>query len=534
MYTARTFRVLTTVGVTCSLLIAACGSDPTTTADSVAPTAPASTDAGARATSAPAPVTTKPAPSTPPTTAAPTTPVPTSGADVTMEEFQRDVAEICAPGVAALAALPPSDGTIETVQAQLAMLRDAAAGRMNAQDVAIPAALEPQMDEVLDLVAAGDAAFAESEAAAASGDGILAAETMERNLDISKQIAVKYAIMGASCGPVEAERAAAAAMNVPLEGNPEQIGVGFGSVWASELDADTVVRIDAETGEILARIPVGESPLKVQPADGRMWVRTADAFVRIDPKTNTIDATLLKADVGPAANRNFAVDGTMWVCDGHQLHRYDPTSLERSATIDLDIDCDYVQAWDDLVVAWIYNDDPSLSADPAAAMIDPATNQVLATIPLPVDVLMPVVFDDRVFFAGNFNATGVVIDRADWTISATPDLGRIAHGGGDRHGRRLDLHSDRRRLPERCGGRRRDDVRSRRHHRAARPERARGRRRRVTLGRQRAHWGRPALRPGRLTRSGRRRRRQALAARRGSTQSGRTKWQVYPAGYRSR
>ena len=34
-------------------------------------------------------------------------------------------------------------------------------------------------------------------------------------------------------------------------------------------------------------------------------------------------------------------------------------------------------------------------------MIDPATNQVLATIPLPVDVIMPVVFDDRVFFAGN-------------------------------------------------------------------------------------------------------------------------------------
>ena len=46
----------------------------------------------------------------------------------------------------------------------------------------------------------------------------------------------------------------------------------------------------------------------------------------------------------------------MWVCDGHQLHRYDPTSLELVATIDIDIDCDFVQAWDDLVIAWIYND----------------------------------------------------------------------------------------------------------------------------------------------------------------------------------
>ena len=68
-------------------------------------------------------MTTKPAPSTPPTTAAPTTPVPTSGADVTMEEFQRDVAGFCDPLGAVLANLPPTDGTVETVQAQLAMLR---------------------------------------------------------------------------------------------------------------------------------------------------------------------------------------------------------------------------------------------------------------------------------------------------------------------------------------------------------------------------------------------------------------------------
>ena len=113
------------------------------------------------------------------------------------------------------------------------------------------------------------------------------------------------------------------------KGIPNRSALGFGSVWLSDLDGGKVVRIDADTGEILAKIDVGERPLKSQPADGRMWVRTADSFVRIDPNTNTVDATLLKADVGPATNRNYAVDGTMWVCDGRQLHRYDPTSLER-------------------------------------------------------------------------------------------------------------------------------------------------------------------------------------------------------------
>ena len=434
MYTARTFRVLTTVGVACSLLIAACGSDPTTTADSVAPTAPASTDEAAPATSSPAPVTTKPPPSTPPstavpTTAVPTTPVPTSGADVTMEEFQRDVAGFCDPLGAVLANLPPTDGTVETVQAQVAMIRAEADGVMKVDEVVVPAALQPEMDEIVELAVASDAALDNSEAAAAAGDGAVAAENMERYLEGTRGIAVRYGIMGATCGLVEADRAATAALSVPVEGNPEQISLGFGSVWLSDLDGGKVVRIDADSGETLAKIDVGEGPLKSQPADGHMWVRTADSFVRIDPNTNTVDATLLKADVGPATNRNYAVDGTMWVCDGRQLHRYDPTSVERLATIDLDIDCDYVQAWDDLVIAWVYNDDPSLSADPAAAMIDPATNQVLATIPLPVDVIMPVVFDDRVFFAGNFTSTAVVIDRADWSITSTPDLGRVSHGG---------------------------------------------------------------------------------------------------------
>ena len=63
-------------------------------------------------------------------------------------------------------------------------------------------------------------------------------------------------------------------------------------------------------------------------------------------------------------------------------------------------------------------------------MIDPATNGVLATVALPVDVLMPAILEDRVFFAGNGNPTAVVVDRATWTVASTHDLGRVTHGGG--------------------------------------------------------------------------------------------------------
>jgi hypothetical protein len=402
------------------LVISACSSDPTTTADLPAPTTAAAV-VTTRFTSSSAPVSA----ATPSTT---TPPVPSTVADVAMEAFASDVAELCAASPL-LASLPDSDGTVETAKAQIALLRDAEKA-MKVEDLVVPPALQPQQDAIIELDAAADVALADAEAAVAAGDGALAAKNVEVHLEIRKGIGVRYAIMGATCGPIEAERAASAALNVPLEGNPEQISLGFGSVWLSELDGGKVARIDPDTGEVLARIDVGARPLKLQPADGRMWVRTGDAFVRIDPNTNTVDATLRKADVGPAANRNYAVDGTMWVCDGRQLHRYDPTSLHLVATIDLDIDCDFVQAWDDLVIAWVYNDDPSLSADPAAAMIDPATNQVLATVPLPTDVMMPVVYDDRVFFAGNLTSKAVVVDRADWSISSTPDLGRVTHGGG--------------------------------------------------------------------------------------------------------
>ena len=65
----------------------------------------------------------------------------------------------------------------------------------------------------------------------------------------------------------------------------------------------------------------------------------------------------------------------------------------------------------------------------AAAFVDPATNQVLATVPLPVDVGYVAVLDDAVFFPSHGGSTAVVIDRATWTVTATPDLGVATAGG---------------------------------------------------------------------------------------------------------
>jgi DNA-binding beta-propeller fold protein YncE len=199
-------------------------------------------------------------------------------------------------------------------------------------------------------------------------------------------------------------------------------------MWVSQRNGTGVVRLDPGTGDVLATIDIGDSPVKLQPAGGRMWVRAGEAYVAIDPATNTVVATLAKSDVGPQANRSWAVDGAMWICDGQRLHRYDPTTVRPVAVVELGIDCGQVFATDDLVVAWTYNEDEGESGTSAAAFIDPATNQRIATVNLPVDVGVPVVLDGAVFFAGYAGSTAVVIDRATWSVAATPDLGRPTGG----------------------------------------------------------------------------------------------------------
>jgi hypothetical protein len=275
-----------------------------------------------------------------------------------------------------------------------------------------------------------DRALAEAERAAA-GDDVTAYDSVAVYTSLLQHAAALLTIAGAECG--DPQRATNATLNVPVPGM-HQVATGFGSVWTSSFNfGASINRVDANTGEVMATIDVGATPYKAQPADGRMIVRTANAYQAIDPATNTIVATLPKPDVGPAANRSWAVDGAMWICDGQRLHRYDPaTFAPTGTTIELGIDCGQVYATTDLLVAWTYNEDTGESGTATAVFVDPASNQVLATTALPMDATVPIVLDDAVFFPANSfvpdNAGNAVVDRATWTITSTPDYGRTIGG----------------------------------------------------------------------------------------------------------
>jgi hypothetical protein len=414
-------RRLGAIALCCALALAACSSADSTTES--APEAPLATSA------------TVAADTTQTSTAVTSTDAPTGPTEPAVDDSWRDdAAALCTDvGSVMMGIAPPSspDDVARYVRDH-SRVRDLVV----AADIEYPTELTEDPYDVPSLVDDVDKymtlALEHLEAGNVDGeeysDTALGSADFVR--DLTFQIGTVYTIAGVRCGLEDPARTADAALNVPIF-NAWQVSTGFDSVWVSDRANKQVHRVDPGTGEIEASIDVGSVPVRLQPADGRMVVRTADAYQFIDPALNTVVATLPKPAVGPAANRAWAVDGALWICDGQRLHRYDPTTLQPIAAIELGFDCGNVHATDDLVIPWTYNEDAGESGTSSAALVDPATNSVKGTIALPVDVGKPTVIDDIVFFPATEGSTSVVIDRATGTITSTPDIGRSYEHSSD-------------------------------------------------------------------------------------------------------
>jgi hypothetical protein len=405
--------------VVLALTLAACGAsdDDDEAAGDAAAAAPAPT-VDVRTTPAATPPGESSAPSTAPATTS--RPATTSTVD---DGWRQAAAAWCADGLEDYVARP----TFETASPAEVVAAVRAARNGSLESIEFPPELRRAPSDVMAVDRQQEALLTDAEAAVAAGDVDATIDLIEHYDTLLAHNAALITVAGAECVGDPA-RAAGASLNVPVP-NVWQVGTGFGSVWASQDFTDTVVRVDATSGDVRASFDVGARAVKSQPADGRMIVRTADAYVAIDPLTDTVVATLAKTDVGPAADRSWAVDGAMWICDGQRLHRYDPATFEPvGVVVELGIDCGQVYATADLVVAWPHNDDEGESGISAAAFVDPATNQLVATTPLPGDVLVPIVLDDAVFFPANLGTVSAVVDRATWQVTATPDYGRMTGG----------------------------------------------------------------------------------------------------------
>ncbi len=111
---------------------------------------------------------------------------------------------------------------------------------------------------------------------------------------------------------------------------PSAIATGFGSVWITDVVANTVIRMDEVTGIVTQEIAVGDSPTAVAVGTDGVWVANFnDATVtHIDPKTNRqVGQPII---VGGRPGGIAAGEGFVWVTrpESDSVIRIDPTESE--------------------------------------------------------------------------------------------------------------------------------------------------------------------------------------------------------------
>ena len=110
---------------------------------------------------------------------------------------------------------------------------------------------------------------------------------------------------------------------IPIGGGASAVAFGAGSVWVVASDAGQVDRVDPTTDGVVARIGVGNGPSAVAASDDAVWVAnfSDDSVTRIDPSTSAVLGTAVPVGDGPTA---IAADASgAWVTsinDGFLTH----------------------------------------------------------------------------------------------------------------------------------------------------------------------------------------------------------------------
>lgn len=201
------------------------------------------------------------------------------------------------------------------------------------------------------------------------------------------------------------------------------LGVGFGSLWISNFDDDSVTRYDDTTGALVGTVGLnpGTAPEGVAFANGSVWVaghhgNPTGSVVRIDPSTDAVTARIAAgAAQGCCGPQEITFGaGALWVGvpNQHRVVRVDPTSASVTANIAAGPSCGGLAA-DDTAV-WVAYGCDGLTV----ARIDPRTNAAVARVPLPA------VPDDP--NGGPAGAGGVTIAFGSvWAVSAFGKYGEL-------------------------------------------------------------------------------------------------------------
>jgi DNA-binding beta-propeller fold protein YncE len=122
-------------------------------------------------------------------------------------------------------------------------------------------------------------------------------------------------------------------------GGLDQIVGAFGSAWMVDTDTHTLLRMDPATRRVTARFPLG-GQVSMDPGKNGLWVGVTQSggplrLLRIDPGTNRIVARLRTPQ--PPGGLGFGgpviVSGNLWLVSAEAVTRIDPRNGHALATV---------------------------------------------------------------------------------------------------------------------------------------------------------------------------------------------------------
>jgi streptogramin lyase len=152
------------------------------------------------------------------------------------------------------------------------------------------------------------------------------------------------------------------------------LAAGGGSVWVAALSAGDVVRLDPETGKVLARIPAGDRMFNLASAPGAVWAvgNTSGTVARIDTATGKITARIRVGYQPYDVGRGF---GSAWVSNAGDGTVSRITGSKVVTTIKVGTEPNGLTAYGGFL--WV-----SDHTDGKVIRLDPRTNRVTGSVTL--------------------------------------------------------------------------------------------------------------------------------------------------------
>ena len=223
------------------------------------------------------------------------------------------------------------------------------------------------------------------------------------------------------------------AATVPVGSSPTAVAAGERWVWVANFDDETVTQIDSETNTVARTIVVDGSPLAIAVGEGAVWVtstREGDAVLtKIDAVSGAVRREL---ELGTGLALLAVGEGSVWVAVGDLVNdtvlRLLPGTGAVEERISLPSRAGAVAVGAGAL--WV----ASAGLDGRVWRIDPATNELAATIPLDFRAEDIAVVDGAVWVTNRGADSVSRIDPTEDRVAETIAVGRgpagIAGGEG--------------------------------------------------------------------------------------------------------